>query len=417
MQKPPIDSDRLWADLMALAAITDPEKPYTRRSFSPLFLKGREWLKRRFEEAGLRVRLDSAANLIGRLDGVEPDAPVIMLGSHSDTVPSGGRFDGPAGVLAALEVMRAMTAAGYKPRHAVEVVDFLAEEPSEYGVSCVGSRAMAGVLDDKMLAYTNPAGEKLSDAIGRVGGDIEHLDRAQRRDIAGYLELHIEQGTRLQNSGTDLGLVTAIVGITRVEVVFEGSADHAGTTLMNGRKDASVAAARLILFVSERATAIAARGNGHFVATAGIVEISPNAANVVPGRARLVFDIRGEDHALVEEFLATLDAESQTIAAQSHVRRAQFKLLSSTRPTACDRNLLGLLKRGAEALSFSTMPLASGAGHDAAFIARIAPSAMLFIPCRDGKSHAPEEWTEKHQVAAGAAALYEAVRLMDGQNR
>lgn len=160
MTPPPIDSDRLWNDLMALAAITDPDKPYTRRSFSPLFLKGRDWLKTRFEEAGLSVRLDTAANLIGRLDGTEPDAPVIMLGSHSDTVPSGGRFDGPAGVLAALEMVRAMKAAGYKPRHAIEIVDFLAEEPSEYGISCVGSRGMAGVLDDKMLAYTNGAGEK-----------------------------------------------------------------------------------------------------------------------------------------------------------------------------------------------------------------------------------------------------------------
>ncbi len=416
-QKPPIDGDRLWADLMGLAAITDPDKPYTRRSFSPLFLKGREWLAQRFEAAGLRVRMDAAANLIGRLDGTTPDAPVIMLGSHSDTVPSGGRFDGPAGVLAALEMVRAMRSAQYEPRHAIEVVDFLAEEPSEYGVSCVGSRAMAGVLDDKMLAYTNAAGEKLSEAIDRVGGDVAHLDRAQRSDIAGYLELHIEQGVVLQNSGTDLGLVTAIVGITRVEVVFEGSADHAGTTLMPGRQDASVAAARLILFASDRATAMAGRGHGHFVATSGIVEISPNAANVVPGGARLVFDIRAEDYAMVEEFLARLDAESTSIAAQAKVRRVEFRLLSSTRPTACDRNLLDLLKRGAETLSLSTMPLASGAGHDAAFIARIAPSAMLFIPCRDGKSHSPEEWTEPHQVAAGAAVLYEAVRLLDGQNR
>jgi N-carbamoyl-L-amino-acid hydrolase len=417
MPKPPIDSDRLWNDLMALAAITDPEKPYTRRSFSPLFLKGRDWLKRRFEESGLTVRLDAAANLIGRLDGAEPDAPTIMMGSHSDTVPSGGRFDGPAGVLAALEVVRAIKAAGYRSRHAIEVVDFLAEEPSEYGVSCVGSRGMAGVLDDRMLAYTNPAGEKLSDAMTRVGADIAHLDRARRSDIAGYLELHIEQGVVLQNNKIDLGLVTAIVGITRVEIVFDGAADHAGTTLMEYRKDASLAAAQLLLFVSECARTFAGRKQGHFVATAGILEIHPNAANVVPGRARMVFDIRAEDHEMIGEFLAALDAESKTAAERFGVKRAQFNTLSSTKPTICDRHLLDLLKRGAESLGYSTMPLASGAGHDAAFVARIAPSAMLFIPCRDGKSHAPEEWTEKHQVAAGAATLYEAVRLMDGQNR
>jgi N-carbamoyl-L-amino-acid hydrolase len=417
MLKSPIDADRLWDDLMALAAITDPQKPYTRRSFSPLFVKGRDWLWERFEQAGLKVRLDAAANLIGRLDGLEADLPVIMLGSHSDTVPSGGRFDGPAGVLAALEVVRAMKVSGYRPRYAIEVVDFLAEEPSEYGVSCVGSRAMAGVLDDGLLGYSNAAGETLAAAIDRVGGDVANLPGARRSDIAGYLELHIEQGVVLQDSRTDLGLVTAIVGITRVEIVFEGAADHAGTTLMSGRKDASVAAAQLILFASDRAAALAARGDGHFVATCGIVEISPNAANVVPGRARLLFDIRAEQHALVEEFVTALDRESEAAASRSKVRRVQFRVISSTRPTACNAGLLELLRRGGEALSLSSRPLASGAGHDAAFIARVAPSAMLFIPCRDGKSHAPEEWTEKHQVAAGAATLYEAVRLLDGQNR
>ena len=417
MSKPPIDSERLWDDLMALAAITDPGKPYTRRSFSPLFLQGREWLKGRFEEAGLTVRLDEAANLIGRLEGAEPDAPTIMLGSHSDTVPSGGRFDGPAGVLAGLEVVRAMKAAGYRPRHAVEIVDFLAEEPSEYGVSCVGSRAMAGVLDGKLLGYTNPAGEKLSDAIGRMGGDVAKLDRAQRRNIAGYLELHIEQGVVLQNNRIDLGLVTAIVGITRIEIVFEGAADHAGTTLMEYRRDAALAAAQLMLFVSQCAADLAARKKGHFVATTGILEVHPNAANVVPGRARLVLDIRAEDHGMIGEFTQALDEKSLAIAAQWNVARAQYNVLSSTKPTICDRHLLDLLKRGAEGLGFSTMPLASGAGHDAAFVARIAPSAMLFIPCRDGKSHAPEEWTEKEQIAAGAATLYEAARLLDGQKR
>lgn len=259
--------------------------------------------------------------------------------------------------------------------------------------------------------------KKLSDAINRVGGDVTHLDRARRSDIAGYLELHIEQGVVLQNNRIDLGLVTAIVGITRIEIVFEGAADHAGTTLMEYRKDASLAAAQLMLVVNERANAFAARKQGHFVATTGILNIEPNASNVVPGRARLVFDIRAEDHAMIGEFLGALDAESQAIAARTKVKRAQYNVLSSTRPTICDKHLLDLLKRGAEALGYSTMPLASGAGHDAAFVARIAPSAMLFIPCRDGKSHAPEEWTEKEQVASGAATLFEAVRLLDGQNQ
>ena len=214
MNNPPIDQARVWDDLMALAAITDPDRPYTRRSFSPRFLEGREWLRRRFEAAGLKVRMDAGANLIGRIDGAGQDARVIMLGSHSDTVPSGGRFDGPAGIIAGLEVVRALQAAGYRPRHAIEIVDFLAEEPSEYGVSCVGSRAMAGALDGKLLAFTGPGGEKLADAVQRVGGDPNKLADARRSDIAGFLELHIEQGAVLQNRKIDLGLVTGIVGIT-----------------------------------------------------------------------------------------------------------------------------------------------------------------------------------------------------------
>jgi N-carbamoyl-L-amino-acid hydrolase len=412
--RPPIDQARLWDDLMALAAITDPERPYTRRSFSPRFLEGRDWLRRRFEQAGLNVRIDAGANLIGRMDGTQRDARTIMLGSHSDTVPSGGRFDGPAGILAALDVVRAMRAAGYKPRHAIEVVDFLAEEPSDYGVSCVGSRAMAGALDDKQLGFANAGGEKLADAIRRVGGDPGRLEQARRADVAGYLELHIEQGVVLQNNRIDLGLVTAIVGIVRLEIEFQGAADHAGTTPMGYRRDASLAAAALMLFVAERAREFAGRGSGHFVATTGILDIRPNAANVVPGQARMVLDIRAENAALLGEFTAALDAESKVIAARFNVERSRYAVLSNVAPTICDAGLRDLLGRGASALGYSTMPLASGAGHDAVFVARIAPSAMLFVPCRDGKSHAPEEWAEPDAIAAGAATLFEAVRLLNG---
>jgi N-carbamoyl-L-amino-acid hydrolase len=411
--RPPIDQARLWDDLMALGAITDPERPYTRRSFSPRFLEGRDWLRRRFEQAGLKVRMDAGANLIGRMDGAERDARTIMLGSHSDTVPSGGRFDGPAGILAALEVVRVMQTVGYTPRHSIEVVDFLAEEPSEYGVSCVGSRAMAGAIDHKQLAYTNAEGEKLADAIRRVGGDPNRLEQARRSDVAGYFELHIEQGVVLQNNKIDLGLVTAIVGITRIEIKFQGAADHAGTTPMGLRRDAGLAAAALTLFVSERAREFAGRGSGHFVATTGILDIQPNAANVVPGHARMVFDIRAEKTALLGEFTVALDAESKVIAARFNVERSRYAVLSNVAPTICDTQLRDLLARGASSLRYSTMPLASGAGHDAVFVARIAPSAMLFVPCRDGKSHTPEEWAEPDAIAAGAATLFEAVKLLD----
>jgi N-carbamoyl-L-amino-acid hydrolase len=414
--KPPIDQTRLWDDHMALAAITDPDKPWTRRSFSQRFLDGRAWLREQFLAAGMTVRLDAGANMIARLEGSVDGLPPIMLGSHSDTVPSGGRFDGISGILTALEAVRALQASGYQSRHPIEIVDFLAEEPSEYGLSCVGSRAMVGELDAKMLTYTNAAGETLADAIKRIGGDPAAIASMQKPTFAGYLELHIEQGVVLESRKLDLGLVTGIAGITRVEVVLKGAADHAGSTLMEYRKDASLAAAELVLLVAQQANVFAARKQGHFVATTGILEISPNAANVVPGSARMILDIRAEKAVLVDEFVALLDRESLAIAKRAKVDRERFALISQNPPSPCDDHLRDILGRSAAKLGYSTTTLASGAGHDAAFMSHIGPSAMLFIPSRDGKSHCPEEWSEPEQLAVGAATLFEAVRLLDGQN-
>ena len=409
----PIDGRRLWDDLMRLAEITDPGKPFTRRSFSPLFDEGRDWLRSRFAEAGLETRIDAAGNLIGRRPGTDPNAGTIMLGSHSDTVPSGGRFDGPAGLLAALEVARSLADAGANLRHAIEVVDFLAEEPSEFGLSCIGSRGMAGAMDDRMLSFTDPSGEMLAHAIDRVGGKVAALPRAKRSDIAAFFELHIEQGLVLQDSKIDVGIVTAIVGITRVEVIFKGSADHAGTTPMHLRRDAFTPAAKTAVLVDRVAREFAARGSGLFVATIGIATVMPGASNVVPQEARIVIDARSENRALMDEFLALLDSETAAYAQQSRTERSSFVRLSDANPTACDPRLRSILRDSANALGFSNMDIASGAGHDAAFVARIAPAAMLFIPCRDGKSHAPEEWAEPDALAAGTAVIAEAVLRFD----
>ena len=398
---------------MQLAEITDPGKPYTRRSFSPLFDEGRAWLRNRFEAAGLTTRIDPAGNLIGRRAGTDATAGTIMIGSHSDTVPSGGRFDGAAGVLTALEIARSLADRGVTLRHAIEVVDFLAEEPSEFGLSCIGSRGMAGVLEERMLGYTEPGGEVLSHAIDRIGGRVASLPDARRKDIAAFFELHIEQGLVLQDGKIDVGIVTAIVGITRIEIVFRGAADHAGTTPMHLRRDAFTPAARSAVFVDRIARELVARGEGLFVATIGIVAVSPGASNVVPQEARIVIDARSENRALMDEFLARLDRETAAFAQESRTERAAMNRLSDTNPTACDPALRGLLRDSANALGFTSTDIASGAGHDAAFVARIAPSAMLFIPCRDGKSHAPEEWAEPDALAAGTAVIAEAVLRFD----
>ena len=409
----PVNGRRLWDDLMALAVITEPDRPWTRRAFTPRFLDGRAFLRRRFEEAGLRCRVDAAGNLLGRLPGTESGLGTIIIGSHSDTVPDGGRFDGPAGVLAGLEIVRSLSDRCVRLAHALEVVDFLAEEPSPYGLSCIGSRGMAGALSPEHLDLRDPAGESLSAGLERVGGSVESLEEARRTDVAAALELHIEQGPVLEAERIDVGLVTAIAGIRRLQIDFAGAADHAGTTPLPLRRDAAIAAAETILAVRGQAERGAEAGRGHFVATAGALRIEPNAANVVPRAARIVVDIRYEDRELADDVVLALNTETRAAAERARVKRAAFTVISNSPPAACDEALRRLLGEAAGRLDLSTRSMASGAGHDTAFLSRIAPSAMVFVPCREGKSHVPEEWAEPGAIAAGAACLLEAVLTFD----
>ncbi len=361
----------------------------------------------------LATRVDTAGNLIGRLEGLDPALGVIAIGSHSDTVPSGGRFDGIAGVATALEVVRSLRDSGTRLDHTIEVIDFLAEEPSEYGLSCVGSRGMTGSLDAHMLDLTEPGGEKLRDALRRVGGDPDRLEQARRDDIRAFLELHIEQGIVLESRSLDVGVVTSIVGIRRIEVVFEGEADHAGTTPMALRHDALVAAADTVSSVRRVAEQLAARESGYFVATVGILTVDPAASNIVPGRCRLVIDARTTDPALTARFVETIDRESAAHATAVRVSRTAFRTLSDGLPVVCHQDLRAALRQSAHDLGLGEMDLPSGAGHDAAFMSRIAPSAMVFVPCRRGKSHTPEEWADREAIAAGAAVIYQAVKALD----
>jgi N-carbamoyl-L-amino-acid hydrolase len=253
----------------------------------------------------------------------------------------------------------------------------------------------------------------LGDALRRVGGDPNRIEAARRSDIGAFLELHIEQGPILEARATDIGLVTSIVGIRRIEITFTGAADHAGTTAMDMRHDALVAAAATVSAVRRKADELAAAGRGYFVATVGILGVEPGASNVIPGRSRLVIDARTTDPALTSYFIENIDAESSRYAAEARVERTGFVTLSDGPPVACDQSLRDSLRQGARALGFSATDLASGAGHDAAFMARICPAAMVFIPCHGGKSHAPEEWTDRKAIAAGTAVMLHAIRQID----
>ena len=409
----PVDARRIAEVVDGLARLTEPDRPFTRRAFTPLFLKGRAFIAQRFEAAGLETRIDTAGNLIGRRKGKKPALGTIMLGSHSDTVPEGGRFDGIAGVAAALEVARSLENAGVELEHDLEIVDFLAEEVSIFGVSCIGSRGMAGLVPDEWLERSR--GElTMRQGILDAGGDPSLASASKRTDVKAFLELHIVQGPVLEAEHLDIGIVTAISGITRVGIVVEGRADHAGTTPMRQRRDALIAASRLVVEIEKLALAHAA-GDDHFTATVGEFAIEPNAANVVPSRVRLLIDARAELRPRMEQFLAEVEALAAHVAEERDVSIAPPRVISDNQPTPGDPLVLSTLEAACERVGASHRRMASGAGHDTAWMTRIARAAMIFIPCREGRSHAPEEWAENDDIALGAAVLLDAVRRLDGQ--
>jgi N-carbamoyl-L-amino-acid hydrolase len=406
-----VDATRIAADIDALAAITEPNRPHTRRAFTPLFLEGRHYLETRFQSAGLETRIDASGNLIGRRPGKEPGRGTLMLGSHSDTVPDGGRFDGIAGVVAALEVARSLAERGITLTHDLEIVDFLAEEVSIFGVSCIGSRGMAGVRPADWLGR-KAADLTLDEGLTLVGGDPQASE--VRSDIRAFLELHIEQGPVLETTHLDVGVVTAIAGITRIEVIVSGRADHAGTTPMTGRQDALVTAARLVLAIEKFGRELAATP-GHFAATVGEFEIEPNAANVVPSRVRMLLDVRAELRPDLDRFHTLLNDAVENVARETGVAISAPKVISDNPATPMDPRVIQALETACNATDARHRQMASGAGHDAAFMARICPAGMVFIPCAGGRSHTPEEWADNADIALGAAVLLDAVLRLDDE--
>lgn len=395
----------MFAELMRLAEVVEPDQEgWTRRAFSPAYRASRAHVAALMEGAGLRVTADPAGNLLGQLECQDPELPALVLGSHTDTVRGGGRFDGMVGVVGAIDVARRLTEAAVRPLRPLWVVDFLGEEPNAFGVSCVGSRAVAGNLGDEQLEREDGHGHTLSEALAEAGGSPERLAAARwdPRRLAGYLELHVEQGPLLERAGIDLGVVTAIAGIHRAEVTLRGRADHAGTTPMDQRHDALLAAAEVALEVEG-----IARRAPQGVATVGRLEIEPNSANVVAERADMVVEYRSADAGWLAQFDSRL---ADLIAEVPGHRGVQGSLswLSREQPTVCSDDLSSALRRAAARAGREPLDLPSGAGHDAVQVAALCPVAMLFVPSRGGRSHCPEEWTEPDHVELGTRTLFEA---------
>lgn len=408
-----INAKRLWQNLEALSEITDPERPWTRRAFTERYQQGRDWLKQAMHAAGLTTRLDDAGNLIGTLQGSEPSLAPLVIGSHIDTVPSGGRYDGILGVLAGLEAVQSLKEMGVQLRHDVEVIDFLSEEPSEYGISCVGSRGMVGALTDEMLNFREPGGERLGDAIRRVGGNPDALSAPlrQQNDIAAFLELHIEQGRVLEENHVPVGVVSDIVGIHRYDIEVLGQADHAGTTPMALRRDALAEAAGLIKAIQQEAQRQSA-GDHYLVATVGRLNVSPNATNAIPEQVEMVLEVRSNNAHLLQNFFPPILDQAKRNASTLGLEIIA-KPLSEGLPTPCADLVQSKIWEAAQACGLDSMSLTSGAGHDAVYMAQIAPTGMLFVPCHEGRSHCPEERITQQQASNGCRVMQKALKSLD----
>jgi allantoate deiminase len=388
----------LAADLEELAQLGAEAGGVSRFAWTPELAQANEWLMRRLEELGLATHLDAAGNVVGRWD--EGEGSAVVIGSHLDTVPRGGRYDGALGVLAALDVVRRLKEDGTAPRRPLWVVSFNDEEGSRFQTGMLGSRAFVGDLD---LEDWRRRG--VADAMAAAGFDFERLPRARVVDgVGAYLELHIEQGPVLEQEGIDLGVVTAISGLLGFRVRLTGEANHAGTTPMTARRDALAGAARIALALRDEA-----RMRGDMTANVGILELQPGGFNVIPGVAEFTVDVRaGEEKAyermerFVRELFERVASEEQLALDVSVTHRKP--------PVPLDPGLQEVLENAAAEEGASVRRMPSGAGHDAMILGPHVPAAMLFVPSRAGISHSPDEFTPPEQCDLGARVLARAVR-------
>ncbi len=410
---PHIDATRLNATVTALSAYgANPEGGASRVGFSDAELAGRAYVIGLMQDAGLSVRIDAAGNIFGRRAGREALAPLLM-GSHIDSVPHGGNYDGDVGTLAAIEVARALAADGITLRHPLEVVVWSDEEGGRYYLGSFGSDAAAGQLPEGMAERRDTDGTTLGAWLTRMGGDPSHLSDARIAPgaIAGYLELHIEQGAVLETAGVPIGVVEGIVGISSRTCTAQGFANHAGTTPMDRRQDALAAAARAVLAVREE---VRAEPEGHPVGTVGWIDAKPGAVNVIPGHVAFTVEIRDLDEARIQRIDQRIQARLAAIATDERVS-IECSVPEVSPAARTDPRFRAAIRRAAEEAHLATRDLPSGAGHDAQNVASFAPMGMIFVPSVGGISHSPKEFTRPEHVAEGADVLGRALVAVDAE--
>ncbi len=375
-----------------------PDGSVSRVAFSKEVREAAKALKKRLDEAGLVTQIDRVGSVHGYLKGSRPELGIIAIGSHIDSVKNGGIFDGALGVAAAIECVLKMREQGFIPRHSLEVIGFEAEEGSELG-GTLGSRAMLGNVDTKAEGF-----EELAAKCGLTPEDILQA-RVDSSKYKAYLELHIEQGDTLYQSGALIGVVSGIVGITRYRIIANGESNHAGTTSMAGRKDALTGMAKLLVKIDEIAKGFAK----NFVCTVGTISVEPGAVNVIPGRAECILELRHMESDVIDAFIRKVKNE----AAQLEKIAFNFRKIIDKSAVLCDTEIIAQTKRICIKHGIKHELLPSGAGHDANAMAAAMPSGMIFVPSKGGYSHCAEEWSEWEHCELGAKVLYDTLLALD----
>jgi ureidoglycolate amidohydrolase len=403
-----INTDQLVAELNTLATFSEAPAPaVTRVVFSQHDRQARTWLKQLYAAAGLDVREDAVGNTFARWHGSDPALPAVGTGSHTDAIPHSGRYDGTVGVLGGLEAIRALQRSGFKPRRSIELLMFTSEEPTRFGIGCLGSRLLSGSLNAANAAHLKDSEGRTLDELRAAAGFHASLESVvlQPGYYSGFVELHIEQGPLLERRDKPLGIVTAIAAPASLNVTIEGQGGHAGAVLMPDRHDAFLAAAEIAL-----ALEAAARSTGAIdsVATTGICDVFPGAVNSIPSRVRLSVDIRDTDLSRRDGMLSQLETASAEVSARRGVTTS-LDLINRDEPASCDPVTIAKLEEACNKHGLTYDLMVSRPYHDSLFISRICPAAMLFIPCRGGISHRPDEYSTPEAIGKGTLILAEAL--------
>jgi allantoate deiminase len=407
--------DRIKMDIEALSHFNaTPGEGLTRFSLTPEDRGARNYLIAELERLNVHIYEDAAGSLIGRREGANPTLPPIIIGSHFDSVKNGGNFDGPAGVVTGLEILRCLEEHNVTLDHTVEMIAMIEEEGGRFGSGVFASRAMAyGLTLDELTHREDADGTSMAEAMKAFGLDPEKIGEAKREpgDVKAFIELHIEQGPVLEKEGIEVGLVTDIVGIDQCRITFKGRPDHAGTTPMPLRADALVAASKVVVQIPQLA-AMAGEGT---VATVGSLEVKPGAANIVPGEVIFTVDIRSKDAKSISEVKTGLLKAVEAAADRVPVAYKIDQMLDVS-PVAMDAQILAIFEEQVQTLGLSAKKMHSGAGHDAMVMAAIAPTGLIFVPSKDGRSHCPEEWTDYAELQKGIELVYHTLLTLGGKH-